>query len=388
MTQQKKNRILYIAHCYNNRGGVEEHTKALERGLGEEFEVHVAYPEDDRLYLKTPQGIKAFDADPPKWPITPYNLPATEKALEQILKESQPDLIHIQHFLNWHLGLFDQVLAYGRPIALSFHEYYAITPHFTMEGVSDTMEGVSDVRETLTLDYSQRIFGGDVTEYLIQRREMLVQSLSKIETQIVPSKFLALELAKAFPREYRVIPHGIAPFIAEKTEKGSALRFVYLGSLIPQKGWEYLVEGFELAHAKNPEMELHLYGGGDSSKFSSAKDVHFHPIYEQEELPSILGNADVGVIPSTFRETFSYVLSEMWQAGLPVIASDIGALAERIRSAGGGGLFKPGNAATVAEALLTVSRQPEWLAQKIPTPRTLDEMLEEYRALYRILIHE
>lgn len=378
----QKARILYISHCYNNRGGVEEHVKALEKGLKPHYEVSVVYPENGMLYLKTSDGVQEFPSDIPKWPITPYHLPQMEKSLDEILALSKPDVIHIQHFLNWHLGMIDQVLAFGRKTALSFHEYYAITPHFTMEGVER-------VRDVLTEEYSLKIFGTDIREYLQQRKEILINSFSKIDLQIVPSQFLALELAKAFPREYRVVPHGIDPFDVPNTApKTSATHFVYLGSLIPQKGWESLVEGFSLARETVPKIELHLHGGGEAGAFAERENVFFHPAYSPSDLPEILSKADVGVIPSVFRETFSYVLSEMWQARLPVLASDIGALGERIRSEGGGSLFQAGNPHAIAQAILDVSNHPQWLGQTIPTPRTVDKMLEEYQTLYQGLLNE
>ena len=41
--------------------------------------------------------------------------------------------------------------------------------------------------------------------------------------------------------------------------------------------------------------------------------------------------ADLAFLPSIVPETWCFTLSEMWEAGLHVVAFDIGAQAERIR---------------------------------------------------------
>ena len=50
----------------------------------------------------------------------------------------------------------------------------------------------------------------------------------------------------------------------------------------------------------------------------------------------LAADLDLGLILSTWPETYSYVLSEYWSAGVPVLAYDIGAPAERILQFGNG----------------------------------------------------
>jgi glycosyltransferase involved in cell wall biosynthesis len=46
--------------------------------------------------------------------------------------------------------------------------------------------------------------------------------------------------------------------------------------------------------------------------------------------------SDFGFLPALWPETWSFVLSQLWEAGLPVVAFDIGAQSERIRYSGAG----------------------------------------------------
>jgi hypothetical protein len=53
-------------------------------------------------------------------------------------------------------------------------------------------------------------------------------------------------------------------------------------------------------------------------------------------------NADLGFVASVCPETWSLTLSDIWRAGLPACAFDLGAPAERIRRTGRGFLLPVG----------------------------------------------
>lgn len=375
MTQEKP-RILYVVHCYNNKAGVEEHTKALELSLQSDFDVYVVYPEEGKVWLrKNMKTIAELPGEAAPWPVCPYELPTLQESLKKVLHKVQPDLIHIQHFINWHLGVLDQLSAVGKPTLLSFHEYFAITPHFTMQFIKHPLQAYSR-------DYSEKVFGSDISEYLKQRRLVLIASFCKMSRLIVPSKFLALELSKVFPWEYSIIEHGISPFTPEPVTPCSSLRFGYLGSLIQQKGWQTALEAFKKIHSKHPETELHFFGGGENIPDSPPSGVFFHGRYSGEDLGTITSQFDIGIVPSTFKETYCYVLSEMQWAGKPVAASNLGALADRVIEGKTGKKFRAGDSDDLSNALLWFLEHNEWREWQIPRPRALREMIAEYKELY------
>jgi len=55
--------------------------------------------------------------------------------------------------------------------------------------------------------------------------------------------------------------------------------------------------------------------------------------YDREDLPELVERHGINLFlfPSTWPETFSYVVSEMKSLGLPIVAFDLGAPAERLR---------------------------------------------------------
>lgn len=373
----EKPRLLYILHAFNNRGGTEEHVRTLAKGLADEFDIAILYPEKLQLHLRLPDGrVGLYPAEEVRFPLTPYQLPLIESSVRQVIESFRPDLVHVQHFIYWPLGILDLVHATGIPAAVSFHDYYPITPYFTMEQVADPHECFSTAGAV-------KVFGKDISLYLAQRRDLLRESLAKFRCCICPSQALARELGTIYPLPYRIVAHGIVPFAPLPHEASPTLRFGYVGSLLPQKGWLPLVEAFEKVHARHPGSELHFYGGHRELTHPA---IHFHGIYDQPDLPRILAGIDVGVIPSVFRETFSLVLSEMWHARVCPAVSAIGALAERVTDGVDGRTFRPGDRESMAETLSWFAEHDEWRAWKMPAVRTASEMCAEYREIYRELI--
>src|SRR6185503_19566689 len=60
--------------------------------------------------------------------------------------------------------------------------------------------------------------------------------------------------------------------------------------------------------------------------------------YDPRDLPDLLAHYRVRVVcfPSAGPETFSFTLSEAWQAGRPALVPPVGALAERVGETGAG----------------------------------------------------
>lgn len=374
---KEKARILYVLHCYYNRAGTEEHTRTLASELGRDFDIYIVAPEQNRLVLfKDGREIITLPISSLSWPFLEYRSVEFEAALDRILKQVRPNIIHVQHFFNWPLSMLDQIAAFRCPMCISFHDYYAITPHFTMEGTENPLLVTEPV-------YSIRLFGKDLSFRLKERQDHISRSLKRFLWRIVPSNYLASVLQQIYPGDYTVIPHGIKPFVSTRHhhEQGATV-FGYVGSLLPQKGFVHLGPVFARLRKEFPSVSLRVFGGGLLANLALPDAVVMHGAYEPEDLPHIMSQIDIGIISSTFAETFSLVLSEFWEAGIPVAASRIGALAERIHHGVNGALFNPGDEEDMYQVLKSFITSSEWQNWKIQKPRPLAEMLSDYRSLY------
>ena len=112
---------------------------------------------------------------------------------------------------------------------------------------------------------------------------------------------------------------------------GSPLRIALIGVLADQKGGPAVVE---VAKAAGPsEIELHLIGYPEEVLPEAARARSGEPgRYAEEELPGLLARVRPHVVwfPAQWPETYSYTLSAAIEAGLPIVAADIGAFPERL----------------------------------------------------------
>lgn len=376
-----KPRILYLSHCYFNRGGVEEHTRDLATGLDTDFDIRIVAPGEGRIaVIERGQLCFTLPVDDPVWPITPIYQPTTFRSLQEIISSFAPDLIHVQHFYNWPLGMLELVTSSSIPTVISFHDYYAVHPIYTIQGAADTIEA-------LTSQYSITALGQDITPYLQQRKDYLDNCFAKAKSLVVPSNYLAQELRKVYNRDFRVIEHGIPGMELDPPTTSDRIRFGSLGSKLVQKGWLELLAAFSQVRARGYDCELLFIGGGAAEPPEGLPGVKYHGPYDRTQLGKLLPLFDVGVLPSLFAETFSYVLSELQAGGKPVAASKIGTLGDRITDGINGRHFKAGDIEGIANTLIWfIENEDTWRSWRIPKPRGIGDMLNDYRSLYLQLI--
>ena len=374
--------VLAVLHCYYNRAGTEQHVRDLARALAAEVDMWLLFRHGGDIVLRSPGGDETrWVGERVDWPVTPYMTDTTERVVREVLERVRPQVIHVHHIHQWPLGVLDHLTAHGVPTVYTLHDYYLATPYFTGQGSARSVDSISP-------EYSQRMFGQDISAYLEKRRAMLKESVMKLRMLIAPSAYVAHEFAEVFPGcSPKVIEHGIAPFTPLPRKHphllcGEKLRFGYMGSLLPQKGWEVAARAFVKVRERHPGISLDFFGGVAPVRDAEAHGITFHGPYEQDEIATVAAHIEVAVIPSLFPETYCLTLSELWRAGVPTIASDIGALGERIQHGVNGALAPPGDVRALAEVMEQCVVRDDWQQWSIVAPRTVDAMAADYRALY------
>ena len=174
---------------------------------------------------------------------------------------------------------------------------------------------------------------------------------------------------RGFPGRADLIPLGVDVASLQRTAEGVAPPrdpvVGYAGRLADHKGVDVLLD----AVAGMPEVQLTLAGDGPAAAAlrrraaqpDLADRVTFLGRLDDHELAAFYGGLDVLAIPSlttpTWVEQFGRVAVEAMAAGVPVVASDSGALPEIVGEAGL--LVPPGNAEILRVALEDVLVDPE-----------------------------
>jgi glycosyltransferase involved in cell wall biosynthesis len=141
----------------------------------------------------------------------------------------------------------------------------------------------------------------------------------------------------------RVVPHAsldepAAPHPTPQPRRlaqTACLKVVVLGALSKIKGADTFEELSTLAAIHAAELEFHLLGYPYRELRALPRGhLTIHGGYQEGDLPQLLQNlqADVVWFPALWPETYSYTLSCSLEAGLPVVAPDLGAFAERLQN--------------------------------------------------------
>lgn len=125
---------------------------------------------------------------------------------------------------------------------------------------------------------------------------------------------------------------------------------VFVGRLSPEKGVKVLVDAWRAI----PDVALTIIGDGPERAALEAAapgNVRFAGKLDRAQVNQAMAEAQALLVPSLWLEGFPLVLIEGMAAGVPLVASDIGALPSIFENGRTGVLVEPGNVAAWAKAL-------------------------------------
>ncbi len=188
---------------------------------------------------------------------------------------------------------------------------------------------------------------------------------SMIDTYVALTEFARQKFIQGnFPAEkITVKPNFVYPDPKQGNGRGGYALFV--GRLWPDKGIETLLKAWEIVGGRLP---LKIVGDGLLAQ-QVAEAVERVPGVEwlgrrpTAEVHELMGEATFLVFPSEWYETFGLVAIEAFAKGTPVVAANIGALAEIVESGRTGLHFRPGDPEALAAQVTWVLTHPTQVAQ-------------------------
>jgi glycosyltransferase involved in cell wall biosynthesis len=135
-------------------------------------------------------------------------------------------------------------------------------------------------------------------------------------------------------------------------------------NMIPQKGVPVLLEALVLLKQRGIELGCQLVGVGShlDSYLAFVRDNALDAVSflgRRDDVHEIVRQAQLTVVPSVWDEAFGLAAAESMAAGVPVIASNAGALSEIVDDQVTGLLVPPGDARALAVALAALTSDPE-----------------------------
>jgi glycosyltransferase involved in cell wall biosynthesis len=214
-----------------------------------------------------------------------------------------------------------------------------------------------------------------------------------------PSRFLIEQFRAAGfdsrPIEY--IDYGIPiPQSAARLPASARrpLRCGYLSTVVPFKGIEVALEAFRGIDPSQAELWVRApgyppYVAEVRHRAADLPHVHFLGPYGQDQVGAVFQDLDVLLVPSLWYENSPLIIHEAAAAQVPVIATDLGGMAEYVHEGENGLLFRRGDAGHLRQRILELAGVPERLSRlrRPPFPvKSIAENAGEFERLYQRLL--
>lgn len=422
MSAAKPLKVLHLCHNHPDLhpGGTEIFARDLHRTLAARQEVESLFIGcvDKNHRQQRPgtvfQGIGRQRDEMLMWTgycdgfyISQIDLHGIVPELTSLLQEMKPDIVHFHHILMLGvemLFLVRRVLPRAK-ILLSLHDYYAICAH---DGQMVTT-GERRLCNAAQPDACRRCFPHLETEHFVLRERHLKTHFSVVDQFLAPSEFLRRRyIAWGLAPEKIAVLRNARPLQQATPHRalkrgGQRNRFAYFGNLNPNKGILVLLEASRLLDQRRPgAARLDIFGGAPFQSDAFKADLKaalaaagpaaaWHGAYQPGELPQLMREIDWVVTPSLWWENAPLVIDEAFAHRRPVIASDIGGMAEAVTDGRDGLTFRAGDALALADTLERALAEPQlWnkLVTGIRPHRSLEICAADHLLTYRALLDE
>lgn len=317
-----------------------------------------------------------------------------------ILSQVNADVVHIRHLLGFTFDMPEIAKLLGMRVVLSFHDFYFVCPsthlidstttycagncwrqegqcHYPRKWLSATMPNLSAFNAQWREEVAHML---SYCDHFITTTEAAREVHQRAYGDLLPdTRFTIIEHGRDFPSHDTLpVPAWTAP------KPGDDIRILLPGQLGINKGIHFIEKLKELDTQNR--LHFHFLGSG-SGALAHLGEVH--GAYEREEFAARVAEiqpAFVGIF-SIWPETYCHTLSEAWACGIPVLASDIGAIKERVEKTNAGWLLDIQNPEAAYQRILTIADDAQGYArvqQKAldVSLRTTREMADDYLAIY------
>jgi glycosyltransferase involved in cell wall biosynthesis len=255
---------------------------------------------------------------------------SARRTIRQLVAEQAIDVVHFHNLFPSLSPAALRLGAHGPAVVVTLHSYrlMCLPGTFLREGrICEDCLGRVPWRGVVHRCYRGSLPGSAAMATSLTVHQKLLDSFGRVDL------FLAVS---AFMKDKYVQGGWAADRIAVKNNwswefparSGPGDYFLYLGRLTEEKGLSMLLEAW-----KGLDARLVIAGHGpDEDKFKrlAGPNVDFAGTVPSAQVPDLLGGARALVFPSKWYEGGPRVLLEAYAAGVPVMASAIGGVAESV----------------------------------------------------------
>jgi glycosyltransferase involved in cell wall biosynthesis len=362
-----------------------------------------------------------------------YSDPRMEEHFRTILDDVTPDLVHFQHLHLHSIGYIDIAHQRRLPMLYTLHEYMliclsdglllrpglkpceaaqirecarcAVGRHAGLPLESPPAGSWRALASRAARSLERLVARDDDSERryvepVRQRQAEIRAALNQVDLFVAPSRFLHDRFVdEQFISADRIV-HSDYGFVARPPEtvpSGSSdvLRVGYLGTIAEYKGVHLIVEA--VTDLPPDRIECRVFG--DLDTFPQYKkrllglgvpsSVRYMGRVENDAVPDALAQLDVLIVPSLWAENSPLTIHEAQLAGIPVVTSDYGGMAELVEHGKTGLHFRRGDAADLRRQLRRLLDEPgllQTLRRERPAIKTIEQDAAQTEERYRDIL--
>ncbi|WP_237064727.1 glycosyltransferase family 4 protein [Microbulbifer guangxiensis] len=329
--------------------------------------------------------------------------------LRELLLKIKPDVVHFHHYFQIGIEAIEVVRKTlpNTRIILTLHEYLAICHNNGL---------MYKTNDKLCYQYTPRdcnnCFPDKSPGDFFLREQYFKNIFRRVDHFVSPSRFLknryvdwgVSEKAISVIENGQPKPEGIIARenSVERSSSGK-IKLAFFGQVNPYKGIDVLLSAIASLGKKYRErLVVEIHGANFNNQRGEYQEkikrllrrtrdvVTFCGSYESHELPRLLSGTDWVVIPSIWWENSPMVIQEAFTARVPIITSDIGGMAEKIKDEVDGLHFRAGKHQDLAEVIVRIIEDSTLrgkLVDNIAPPLTIEECLNQHIKIYGIKYH-
>lgn len=356
-----------------------------------------------------------------------------EHWFNQFFKTHKPDIVHVTSTYSLGISTLRSTWDAGIPLVLTLMDFWFLCPRTVLlRGDGQLCNGQTTSWECqecllhdsnfylrirpLVLPQLRPIFWYGITHVPVlarlrgargmtldmARRKHEIKASLRLPNIILSHSSFVQSMFKQADLSQRILhlPNGLDLSWAENYKgknDSSVIRCGYIGQIMAIKGVHILIEAFRNLHL-GEQARLDIWGSltQDSSYtqklqqlIGDAPSIKLQGRFEHEQLTQVLAEIDVLVVPSLWYENAPLVIQEAFATKTPVIATNLGGMAEAVIHDVNGLLFTQADAGDLARQLQRIVVEPdllERLRNGIPPVKTVAEEVIELEAIYQNLI--
>lgn len=352
------------------------------------------------------------------------------------LNRTKPDFVHFFHLGLLSASAIDVCHELGIPKVMTPTDFWLICPTYQLrladnsmckgpdaDGVNCVKHAVANTQHPFVVRIFNRLPGKIVPAMvhtmtsggwswfwftpkiraLCQRAGFLRQRMNMLDKVVVPTRLM----------EEMLVSNGLDPakvvfsrFGIRQTEnechipdvKGK-IRVGFIGGLSEHKGAHLLISAIR-SLPDDLSVELKIYGRSDTdpryfNKLQQLSDgdgrIQYCGTFPNEIIGKIFAELDVLVVPSIWYENTPLVIYSAQAAGCPVIASNLGGMAEVVEHEKNGLLFAVGDIVGLASTIERLAHDRKLLrqlAENAPKPKSISNYVAELEIIYDDVLRE